>query len=297
MLNVGVGSLKLLFSFVLICLRCLKRKNSDKFPPPIFLTSLNSYALLLTPPHTPHTTHPHTTLSHTHIPTHTHTARFLYHSQAIVALSGAHAVGRCHTDRSGYWGPWTYSETTFSNDYFKKLVDPSQSWSPKTQHMGKKWTGPPQFVNKQGDLMMLHTDMALTWEPAFKKWVDIYADDEERWFNDFSKYYQQLNELGCKNLNGGGRQFIFVSVYLCLFVLFQCSTATAVPFSFLLHVKSLITYKFCYCLSSIFPNSSFICSLAKKSKREEHFTQPFYSYTKKYIHGVSNFPHFHKCDL
>ena len=137
--------------------------------------------------------------------------------------------------------------------------------------------------------MMLHTDMALTWEPAFKKWVDIYADDEERWFNDFSKYYQQLNELGCKNLNGGGRQFIFVSVYLCLFVLFQCSTATAVPFSFLLHVKSLITYKFCYCLSSIFPNSSFICSLAKKSKREEHFTQPFYSYTKKYIHGVPIF--------
>ena len=56
---------------------------------------------------------------------------------------------------------------------------------------------------------MLHTDMALTWEPEFKKWVDIYAEDEERWFNDFSKYYQQLNELGCKDLNGGGKQFIF----------------------------------------------------------------------------------------
>ena len=26
--------------------------------------------------------------------------------QEIVALLGAHALGRCHTDASGYWGPW-----------------------------------------------------------------------------------------------------------------------------------------------------------------------------------------------
>ena len=135
--------------------------------------------------------------------------RMGFDDQAIVALSGAHAVGRCHTDRSGFWGPWTYAETTFSNQYFVKLLDESQQWQPKTEHNGKKWSGPPQFVNQKGDLMMLHTDMALTWEPEFKKWVDIYAEDEERWFNDFSKYYQQLNELGCKDLNGGGKQFIF----------------------------------------------------------------------------------------
>jgi len=135
--------------------------------------------------------------------------RMGFDDQAIVALSGAHAVGRCHTDRSGYWGPWTYGETTFSNDYFCRLLDSSEGWAPKTTHNGKSWTGPPQFVNSKGDLMMLHTDMALTWDPSFKKWVDIYANDEERWFNDFSKYYQQLNELGCKKLNGGGRRFIF----------------------------------------------------------------------------------------
>ena len=177
----------------------------------------------------------------------------LVSSQAIVALSGAHAVGRCHTDRSGYWGPWTYGETTFSNDYFCRLVDASEGWAPKTQHKGKSWTGPPQFVNSKGDLMMLHTDMALTWDEDFKKWVDIYANDEERFFKDFAKYYQrkkknkgggggvcrercvgsgnisyflllflflqniclwscsikELNELGCKNLNGGGRAFVF----------------------------------------------------------------------------------------
>ena len=40
----------------------------------------------------------------------------------LVALAGAHALGRCHTDRSGYDGPWTHSPTTFSNGYFKVFL-------------------------------------------------------------------------------------------------------------------------------------------------------------------------------
>jgi catalase (peroxidase I) len=38
-----------------------------------------------------------------------------------VALSGAHTLGRCHTDRSGFDGPWTNAPTTFSNLYFQEL--------------------------------------------------------------------------------------------------------------------------------------------------------------------------------
>lgn len=53
----------------------------------------------------------------------------------MVALIGCHAVGRCHTDASGYWGPWTNAETTFSNDYFRLLLE--ESWTLKTTHMGK----------------------------------------------------------------------------------------------------------------------------------------------------------------
>ena len=55
----------------------------------------------------------------------------------IVALLGAHALGRCHTDRSGYWGPWTFAENTFSNEYFRLLVE--ERWSPKMSHNGKPW--------------------------------------------------------------------------------------------------------------------------------------------------------------
>jgi hypothetical protein len=39
-----------------------------------------------------------------------------FNDREIVALLGAHALGRCHTDRSGYWGPWTFAENTFSNE-------------------------------------------------------------------------------------------------------------------------------------------------------------------------------------
>ena len=54
----------------------------------------------------------------------------------IVALSGAHSLGRCHTDRSGFSGPWTRAPTTFSNEYFKLLL--SEKW------VEKKWSGPKQ---------------------------------------------------------------------------------------------------------------------------------------------------------
>lgn len=35
--------------------------------------------------------------------------------QETVALIGAHTVGRCHADRSGFDGPWTETPTRFSN--------------------------------------------------------------------------------------------------------------------------------------------------------------------------------------
>ena len=42
--------------------------------------------------------------------------RMGFNDRETVALIGAHAVGRCHTDASGFWGPWTYAEATFSNE-------------------------------------------------------------------------------------------------------------------------------------------------------------------------------------
>ncbi|CAK9041111.1 Cytochrome c peroxidase, partial [Durusdinium trenchii] len=116
----------------------------------------------------------------------------------IVALSGAHALGRCHPEASGFWGPWTRAPTTFSNEYFRLLLE--EKWTKKTKHEGKAWTGPEQFEDKTGDLMMLPSDLALTTDPEMKKYVEMYAKDEALFFKDFAAAWTKLTENGCANL-------------------------------------------------------------------------------------------------
>jgi len=55
--------------------------------------------------------------------------RMGFTDREIVALLGAHALGRCHVEASGYWGPWTRAETTFSNEYFRLLIE--EKWTKK----------------------------------------------------------------------------------------------------------------------------------------------------------------------
>ena len=131
--------------------------------------------------------------------------RMGFDDKGIVALSGAHAVGRCHTDRSGFWGPWTRADTTFSNEYYRLMLE--EKWTQKKTHNGHKWEGPPQFENPEGDLMMLSTDLALVKDEKFRLYVEKYAKDEDLFFNDFAKYYQELNELGCTNLKSEKKWF------------------------------------------------------------------------------------------
>ncbi|GFH21569.1 L-ascorbate peroxidase, partial [Haematococcus lacustris] len=86
-------------------------------------------------------------------------------------------------------GPWTNAPTTFSNLYFQELLN--RHWRKKS------WSGPLQYEDKEsGKLMMLPTDMALIQDRAFKKWTQLYAQDEQRFFDDFAVAFQKLLELG-----------------------------------------------------------------------------------------------------
>jgi len=114
--------------------------------------------------------------------------RMGFDDREMVALVGAHTLGRCHTDRSGYSGPWTNAPTTFSNLYFQELVN--NKWRKK------RWNGPLQYEDKSGQLMMLPGDMALLWDRKFKQYVDLYAKDEETFFKDFAAAFSKLMELG-----------------------------------------------------------------------------------------------------
>jgi len=111
-----------------------------------------------------------------------------FNDQEIVALVGAHCFGRCHPDRSGFSGPWTRAPTTFSNLFFKELLE--NKWEIK------KWTGPKQYADPSGALMMLPADMSLLEDPKFRKYVERYAKDEKAFEKDFAKAFSKLLALG-----------------------------------------------------------------------------------------------------
>jgi len=127
--------------------------------------------------------------------------RMGFNDQEIVALSGAHNLGRCHADRSGFHGKWVNNPTRFSNQYFKLLK--AHDWKEKTLPSGIKQFA---YVDEEAvaagepaeevELMMLPTDMALLSDAKFKVWVDRYADDKDLFFKDFSAVFAKLLELG-----------------------------------------------------------------------------------------------------
>jgi hypothetical protein len=99
-------------------------------------------------------------------------------------------LGRCHSDRSGFDGPWTRAPTTFSTEYYRELLE--NTWTVR------KWKGPEQYTDPTGDLMMLPADMAMVHDSEFKKYVQLYAADEDLWFEDFANAWKKLiGRSGC----------------------------------------------------------------------------------------------------
>lgn len=91
----------------------------------------------------------------------------------IVVLSGAHTLGRCHKERSGFEGPWTTNPLIFDNTYFKELLS----------------------GEKEG-LLQLPSDKALLSDPVFRPLVEKYAADEDAFFADYAEAHLKLSELG-----------------------------------------------------------------------------------------------------
>jgi len=111
--------------------------------------------------------------------------RMGFNDREIVALSGAHTLGRCHRVRSGYDGPWTRNPLKFDNAFFKNLM--YMEWRPR------EWDGPLQFEDVEtGDLMMLPSDMCLKTDPKFRVFAELYAKEEQTFFNDFAAAFAKL---------------------------------------------------------------------------------------------------------
>ncbi|KAL3484334.1 heme peroxidase [Aspergillus germanicus] len=128
--------------------------------------------------------------------------RMGFDDREIVALSGAHALGRAHTDRTGYEGPWDFSPTVFTNEFFRLLVE--EEW------LKRVWDGPLQYTdNTTKTLMMLPTDMALVEDDGFRPHVERYAKDSDVFFQEFADAYVKLLELGVPFKGDGSERWVF----------------------------------------------------------------------------------------
>jgi cytochrome c peroxidase len=123
--------------------------------------------------------------------------RMGFSDQEIVALAGAHAVGMCHGDRSGFVGPWTTTALDFDNAFFVNLT--TMKWHKKKQDNGLE-----VFVtDSQPGIIMLPTDIALITDPKMVCWVELYAKDKQRFYTDFAAAFAKLQELGVSNFHEG----------------------------------------------------------------------------------------------
>nr|CAG8578471.1 11493_t:CDS:2 [Entrophospora candida] len=114
-------------------------------------------------------------------------SRMGFNNRETVALIGAHSLGHCHPETSGYEGRWTHSPTTFTNMFFRHLLKPG--WQEATVES----SGALQY--EAGGLMMLPSDMALL-DDRFRGHVEEFANNQEAFFRAFAAAFGRLLELG-----------------------------------------------------------------------------------------------------
>lgn len=134
--------------------------------------------------------------------------------QDIVALSGGHTLGRAHRERSDFDGPWTYEPLKFDNSYFVELLK----------------------GNSEG-LVKLPTDKALVEDPEFRRFVEIYAKDEEAFFRDYAASHKKLSELGFNPASSGFKLAVKNSTTLAQSAFGVAVAAAVVIFSYFYEIN------------------------------------------------------------
>jgi cytochrome c peroxidase len=128
-------------------------------------------------------------------------SRMGFTDQETVALIGAHTVGKCHANFSGFEGKWTSGQFTFSNAFFIQLKTFANGvYSVGTLNDSNGIQSKTEYVISGTTLMMLPADVALLYDPSWMIYVDQYAANKALYLADFAQAFAKLTELGVEDV-------------------------------------------------------------------------------------------------
>lgn len=118
----------------------------------------------------------------------------------IVALSGAHTVGRAFSDRSGAV-PYGYNNPT---QYTMKgcpfagnsITNGGQSWTKEWLKFDNSYYQLPGHTDP--NCVAFPTDSVLATDPGFKPYFDEFAKNQRAFFKAYARSHKKLSELGSK---------------------------------------------------------------------------------------------------
>ncbi|CAE7949475.1 nasB, partial [Symbiodinium sp. KB8] len=143
--------------------------------------------------------------------------RMGFDDKGIVALSGAHTIGRAFKERSGTvkegYGesngcPYTRAlpaSCPIRHDGKGGVGMPGgKSWTSKWLKFDNEYFQPSVYEEKDANLLWLSSDRCLHQDESFKKYFMQYRDDQAAFFKDFAEAYKQLSEQGAEFEPAGG---------------------------------------------------------------------------------------------
>jgi len=124
----------------------------------------------------------------------------------IVALSGAHTLGRAYKERSGavaegYLGGTAYTKKGAPN-LEKSETAGGRSWTKNWLKFDNSY-----FVDmpkRDPEVITFPTDGVLMSDAGFKPHFDLFAKDQGAFFAAYAQSHKKLSELGCKFEPAGG---------------------------------------------------------------------------------------------